>query len=349
MKHIITLLAFFFAGMASYAQTPEDLGKIIIGVQFQKDCSTETNKLKPQLLNKMRWVLSQAGYSTYTDEHFVLYPNVIIRSEDVAEAGMKNVYLVKGDLYLTIMDKRTNTIYSTGSIPFKGSNTDKTKALASGINDIDYSSAAAQIFDEAKNKIFQYYIEREDLIFAKVEEFEKQGNHDAALACLFSIPEDVPGLYKRALSRATDVFTKMAEEEYARYEAQIAAENEETLNKARGFLSMHDPLSVIKTLWAYKKNGTPADKEYDNLLKEAEKKISQAEEFELEKQKREYEDNKEREEREYQRSLRQEEYNWIERQHKMGMQDKALELTGDALNAAKEVASEFLKAKTIKF
>ena len=95
MKAFILLITLLMSS-SIYAKSLDDVGKIVIGVDVPETSSTETKELKEYIVNKISHWVAQAGYSAKGFSSFSISPNIIIDSEDVAEGGMKNVYVIKG-------------------------------------------------------------------------------------------------------------------------------------------------------------------------------------------------------------------------------------------------------------
>ena len=105
------------------AQTVQDIGKVVLGVRVLPSASTETQIHKDFVCNKIRQIVTQAGYSSYGDNTFIISPNVIINDVSIAEGGMRNIYIISGELTLSIQDQDNGTVFTTTSLPFKGSAT----------------------------------------------------------------------------------------------------------------------------------------------------------------------------------------------------------------------------------
>ncbi|WP_347995969.1 hypothetical protein [uncultured Eubacterium sp.] len=195
---IIFFLAFPFVVLA---QTADDMGKIVVGVDFQDGISQETLNLKPQLEDRLVHFATQAGCSSFDNKAIFISPNIVVNSVDIAEGGMKDVYIVKGELFLTIQDRNSGTVFSSRSFPFKGSSTKRDLAVKNGILSIRYENVS-NIFSEAKSKILSFYQSRKDIIFARANTFAANGDYDGAIACLMMIPEDLTDLHEQALIKA---------------------------------------------------------------------------------------------------------------------------------------------------
>lgn len=310
----------------TFAQDIQDIGKIVLGVDISPNASAETKTLWPQLQNKLRQLATQGGYSSYGDNDFVICPNVIINNCDMAEGGMKNVYLVSGDLYLTIQDKNNGNVYSNLSYPFKNSALARDKAIRNGILNISYNSISA-LFDEAKAKILSYYESKQDAIFAEAETYTQNNQFDEAITCLMRIPQDLFALHQKALLKANEIYERR--DEFIQRQHEMA--NEDILSKAKSILANHEPQRALELLYNYSPINSEQDKEYNSIISIAEQQVSAQERAEYLKERRAYLDNKQRENKEY--------------AYRNAVLNKSTRLEQQRINAIKTIACEYIRNK----
>jgi len=329
---IMLLLAF---PLRASGQTTGDIGKIVIGVDFQEGCSLETQKLQPQLEDKLIHFATLAGCSTFDNNGFFISPNIVINSIDMAEGGMKNVYIVKGELYLTIQDKNCGVVFSSRSFPFSGTATKKDLAVKNGILDINYDNICS-VFTEAKSKILSYYQSRIDMFFTRANTFAANGDYDGAIACLMMIPEDLTELHEQALIKAQDLFAKRDEAVRLQMIAEQKEDNDSILVAANSYLAKHQPNAALSVLSAYAPGNSQQDAMYRNYISRAES-IVLAEEREVKrKEEREYQDNRRREDRAYREFSKQ-------AAHDRNMDRQNMALQRQAVSASARVAHHRLK------
>lgn len=321
----------------SYSQTVNDISKIVLGVRFLDDISQETKSLQPQLEDKLIMFASQSGYSSFGSNMFFISPNIIINSIDVAEGGMKNIYVVQGELYLVIQDGVSGTIYSSSSFPFKGSATKKDTAIKNAVLNINYSKVQG-VFSEAKEKILLYYEQQKDVIFTRAETCAKNGDYDEAIACLMMVPEELADLHIQALKKAQDIYNQRDAEIQQQKIAEMYSNNEAILTEANSFLAMHEAQEALKVLWNYRSGNEKQDSLYTVLVKKAEDLVSASELEALRKAERAYQDNKLKEEREW-------EEHTIETAHRRDMDKREIELKGQMIASAERVAHDQISAK----
>ena len=339
------------------AQTAQDIGKVVLGVKVMDNATNETKKVALQLKNKLTQLATQAGYSSYGSNLFVISPNLVINTIDKAETGMKAIYVVQGDLSLSICGGMGEIVYSSILLPFKGSGTNMDKAIMNGVLKISYDNVK-DVFSDARGKILNYYAAKEDAIFAKADTYAFNGEYDKAIACLMLIPEELFDLHKKALDKAKEIYDKRNKEILRKQTAKRAEENNAVLRKAQSLLSMQNPEEALKVLWTYKNGSTNQNAQYDTLVKKSEALITAEKKMILEKEHQEYLDAKMREEREYQNARMREDREWAlhERtvEHNMEMDNREMdydfaELEAETqteqqkVDAIKTVACEFLK------
>lgn len=325
------------------AQTIQDIGKVVLGVKVLSSASSETQNHKDFVCNKIRQIVTQAGYSSYGDNTFIISPNVIINDVSIAEGGMRNIYIISGELTLSIQDQDNGTVFTTTSLPFKGSAIKKDVAIKNAISNIDFHTAA-DFFEIGKTKILSYYEDQENLIFARADSYVMNKEYDEAITCLMTIPEELYDLHKKALIRANEIY-ELRDEEFRRQEEEdIHEENENILNRARSFLAMYNPTDALKTLWNYKIGDENQDQSYYSMISQAEKLITETEKRAIEKEKQEYIDQKERLERQLviQEKEIALEKQQIEYEHTESIQE--LQLERQRIEAIKAVAFEYLKS-----
>ena len=298
MKRLIFIvimgLAFIVEGSS---QTINDIGKVVLGVKLSPNCTDETKMVATSLNNELRQLASDAGYSAYgLDNLFNIVPNVIVEDCEMAEGGMKNVYLLKGTLYVTIEEESSGMIYSSNSYSIKGYGISKEKALKDAVSKIQFGDN--HFLQQAKERILLYYKEKQNIIFEKANNFAKNGMYDAAIACLLSIPEELTDCYISALRRANEIYDlRIKAQEVSRVQKTIQ-HNDMIIQKAQGLLALHNPIQAVKVLWDIKPGIQRQDTLVTSLREQAEEQIVSTEKEKLRLEEREYKDKKEREERE---------------------------------------------------
>ena len=347
-RFFLWIVLFLFSIEPFHAQTIQDIGKIVLGVKILPSASVETHTLEDYLINKIRQIATPAGYSSYGNNHFFISPNIIVDYVEIAEGGMRNIYIVSGTLSLSIQEQNNGTIFSSIALPFKGSDTKKETAIKNAITGIDYH-AVSKMFDMGKVKILSYYEAQADAVFTRADTYVQNKEYDGAIACLMMIPEELFDLYKKALVKANEIY-EIRDAEIRKQEAEARHNrNSEILSHARSLLAMHNPTEALKTLWSYQLGEEDQDHIYHSMISQAETQISEGERKAMEKERQAYEDRKRREDREWTLREKSTEHQMAldtqraEYEHAETMQE--LQLEQQRVDAIKNVACEYLRSQ----
>lgn len=317
-----------------YAQSLGDIGKVVIGVNVPETSTPETKELKEYIINKVSHWVAQAGYSANGFSSFCINPNVIVDSEDVAEGGMKNVYVIKGALYLSILQNDGDVVFSSISLPFRDSSTKKTIAIKNGIGKLQFEKIVP-LLDEAKEKILKYYESQKANIFAQADFMAKQKDYDGAIAYIMSIPSSLTNLYQDALVKA-DSYLNQKNKSY----------NDSVFVVANSYLAQHNARAALDVLTEYKDMQNGQDQTYKQILSKAESLVTAEELAAARERRRQYLDEKERQ-------YHQWEIEEKERNHRMSMDnqqmayDRAALASNERTQARKIATTERLASQVI--
>jgi len=314
----LLLLLLLVCPIGVCAQTAEDMGKIVIGVAFQDGLSEETYRLRPQLEDKLVHFAAQAGCTSFDNRAFFISPNIVVEAIDVAESGMKTVYVARGELYLTIQDRNSGTVFASGSYPFRGSATEEEQAVRNGILNIQFENVGT-LFSEAKSKILVYYRDRMSLIFAQANALAAGGDFDGAIACLMMMPEELTDLHEQALVKAQDIFDMKDEALRQQRLAERKGFNDSLLTQASNYLAMHQPEAALDVLSGYTPGDARQDAAYRQCVAQAERLVAAREKEARRQEERAYRDERRREDRAYQEASKQAAY-----RREMDRQENAL-------------------------
>lgn len=324
----IFLLAF---ATIIHSQTVDDIGKIMLSVTIDEASSEETHTFRNLIEDKLVKLATQSGYSSFGKGAFLISPNVVISSIDIAEGGMKDVYVARGDMYLTVLDANTGATFSSVSYPLKGSATKKETAIKNAILNVSYENVE-KTFEEAKAKILSYYEEHISTVFANADASVANGNYEEAIANLMMIPEELASLHGQAMEKAQIVYEQRDEAIRQQMVEEQEAANSEVLTTANSQIAMHQPQEALKTLWNYQQgDNVEQNNQYAALVKKAERQVSAEEREAMRKEEREYQDNRRREDRawsEYKKDA----------QHRRNMDKADVAYRNDKLASAERVA-----------
>ena len=334
------------------SQTIEDMNKIVIGVKFCDGVSKETLLLKSQLENKLVSFATQSGCSSYDNKAFFVSPNIVINSVDVAEGGMKNVYIVKGELFLTVQDN-AGTVFSSKSFPFKGSATQQELALKNAVQGIIYNNVEP-LFTEVKGKILSYYQSHKDAIFARAKACVADGDYEGAIACLMMIPEDLTELYEEAIDQAQYILELRDKANIQMFLQEQKRYNDSILISANSLLAMHQPEEALNVLSNYSTGNSEQDVIYRNYVSRAESQVKAAERESRRIEERNYQDERRREDRTFREQAKQfahlrdmDRQNMTLRKQSISATERIahhnMNLNEKKVNALKQVACEYIR------
>ena len=296
----------------------------MLGVKITDDALDETKQVAQQLQSRLSQIATQAGYSSTGSSLFSISPNVIVNYVDVAEGGMKPIYVIQGDLAISIFGGADNTVFSSTTLSFKGSSTDKNKALMSGILKIGYPQLKS-MFDTARTKILDYYAAKEEMIFAKADSYAHNQKYDEAIACLLLIPEELFELHSKAMAKAIDIYDKRNQEIARQRAAQLASSNDAVLKKAQSFLSMQNAEEALKALWDYRDGSENQNTQYNDLVSKASSLVSEEKQRILAAERQKYLDARMREDREWAMRVQTTEHKMSLDNREMTMREQAAE------------------------
>ncbi len=298
LKLLIILFLIYLASNISFSQEIEDIGLITIGVGYTENPNEETVKFFDKLNKKITKAITKKGCASYDYCQFQCIPEVDIESIDMAEGGMKNVYVLNGSITIVAIDTLTGTIFNTYSDKIKGHATSKEKAIANAINDANLTNFNLGI-EELKEKICEYYKRNKEILFSQANSMATQGNYDEAISILLNFPSVILPDYYDCLDKADEIFEQKIEElERQRIAAQRSS-NDGILTKANNAISASKPEEALNILMDYQIGIDDQDQEYNRIRKLAQGSISQEKKLEYERQERAYRDARNDKERDY--------------------------------------------------
>lgn len=320
---VLVLIISILVSYSLHSQSIDDVGKIIIGVNVPETSTEETKELKEYISNKISHWVAQAGYSAKGFSSFCINPNVIIDSEDIAEGGMKNVYVITGSLLLTILQNDGDVVFSSISLPFRDSSTKKITAIKNGIGKLQFGKIVP-LLDGAKERILKYYESQKANIFAQADFMAKQKDYDGAIAYVMSIPSSLNSIYQEALAKA-DLYLDQKNRAY----------NDSVFVVADSYLAQHDARSALEALSEYKDMQNGQEQTYKRILSKAESLVTAEELAAARERRRRYLDEKERQ-------YHQWEVEEKERNHRMNMDNQQM-----AFNRAELASNERIETRKI--
>lgn len=242
-----------------------DYGKIGLSVIMPDNVEglddTQLSKLETKVTN----IVTESGISASGyNQNFVIYPKFSISDIKVVEGGMQNIHVAECELSLFIKETETNVLFSSISVPVKGSAAKKDLSVTNAITKINPSDVAYQKFiEKGKKKIVQYYEQRCDGIISKADQLSKTNRWEEALSLCFSVPEEVPSCYDKAKKKGLEI--------YAKYKDIKCADQIRNFKSLKAANKYHDAIAVLTEV----DPGSNCFKEVNGLLKSIEASVDQ--------------------------------------------------------------------------
>lgn len=323
-KKLITLLFMALTAYPLSAAEKENISFKAMGLQNETPLN-EDNQKRLTLKIEQAVAYNNAGANTAQSQLFVIYPEFVTTSSDVVNTGMRNIYVVRGELSLFSRNLMDDNTFATVVLPLEGSGKTEQDCYRVMINSIRGSNPQiARFISESQQRVIEYYERIMPQVLAKAERQMTALEYDNALVTLSIIPECVDGYYtvSELMSKA---YAKILDRN-----ADMAINEAKTLIVKKEYMQAIEVLSTID----------PMSSKYDEawqMIAEARTKIDAVEQAEAERRLQEIEAAKAQaeQEREQQMKILQMEYEAQERD-----KERAYELTKIALSGqqAKEYA-----------
>ncbi len=141
------------------AQTSEDIGKIALSVRIVENIDRLDAGQLSKLQSKITQIVTKSGLAASGyNQNFIIYPKFAIYDVDIAETGLKNIYITTTELSLYIKQVNSGVVYASVSKTLKGSGDNERKAITNAISNISASDKVFQQFiREGKEIIIAYY------------------------------------------------------------------------------------------------------------------------------------------------------------------------------------------------
>lgn len=269
-----------FLGLFSsqfYAQKQKDeQGKIALSVVLPQNIDGVQNSQISKIESKIIQITSEYSVAAVGyHQNFVIYPKFMIYDIEIVEGGLQKITVVDCELSLYIKQVDNNMVYSSLSIPLKGSGKSKEEAISNAIRKIPAKDSRYDDFiQKGKNRIIDYYEAKCSDILTQSESLVKMQRYDEAMALLYYVPEQV-SCYAMVQEKTIEAYNayknQKCSERIQIAKTQLAANN---YHEALRSLSAIDPSSLCNT-------------EAQNLIKQAAKNVDAEEkklwDFELKK------------------------------------------------------------------
>jgi hypothetical protein len=161
---------------------------------------------KEMLINKMKQLCTLNGLAGDSENpFFVMDANVVVLSKELTPTAPPQ-HALNLQVNFTIADNLTGNVYSQTSVEVKGVGQNETKAYIQAIKNVDVKKGQYKAFvDKGKTKILEFYNSQCDMIIAKGQALNKQGNAAEALKVLYSVPPVCKECYDKCMEIASGI------------------------------------------------------------------------------------------------------------------------------------------------
>lgn len=287
---LIILLMTAMITMPSLAAEKENISFKAMGLQNETPLN-EDNQKRLALKIEQAVAYNNAGANTAQSQLFVICPEFVTTSSDVVNTGMRNIYVVRGELSLFSRNLIDDNTFATVVLSLEGSGKTEQDCYRVMINSIRGSNPQiARFISESQQRVIEYYEKIMPQVLAKAERQMNSLAYDDALVTLSIIPECVDGYYtvSELMSKA---YTKILDRN-----ADMTINSAKTLMLKKEYLSAIDTLATVD----------PMSSRYEEawqLMTEARGKIDAAEKAEAEKKMQELEAARAQEEKDRQQQM----------------------------------------------
>lgn len=178
-----------------------------------------------------------AGVTTASSVMFAVCPEIIFTDENVVRTGARNVYVKRGELSLSVINRMDGSQFAALSIAVEGSGTSESQAVRGMLARINIADTRFTHFIRgAQERIVKYYAAILPSLLTKAEMYASKQQYEDAILVLSVIPETTEG-YDAVATRLTDYYQK---------ELNTVAQRQ--INKAKALLVKHDRNGAIDIL-----------------------------------------------------------------------------------------------------
>ncbi|OXB01163.1 hypothetical protein B0A75_06230 [Flavobacterium oncorhynchi] len=200
-KLLLILLALHFSGAKAQNSSASDASsQIDITAYVPDQIEGLTDIARNNLENKLSQIITSSGLGVSSENsRFIITANVVVLTKDITPtAPPMQAYTLGVNLY--IGDGMEGIKFSSCSITLKGVGENETKAYMSALKNLKVDDPKYQDFiAKAKVKIVDYYNRKCDFIIKDAKSMASQGQYEAALFKLATIPDACKVCYDKSL------------------------------------------------------------------------------------------------------------------------------------------------------
>lgn len=299
---------------------------------------------------------NNVGARTSMSQLFVIQPEFVVTSSDMVNTGMRNLYVVRGELTLFSRNLIDGNTFSTVVLSLEGSGKSEQDSYRVMINSVrNNNPQVVKFVKESAQRVEEYYERILPQVLTKANMLVSGLNFEEALAVLSVIPECVEG-YTTVSELMTTTFIKMLDRDATLLMNQAKSHMaKKEYNEVIDVLGGVDPLSThYKASWEMILNAVSKIEAAERQAAEekiAALKAAQAREDSIRHDKMELEKLKlENQDKQHQREMELEKLNFEnkDKQHQREIELEKMKITAERAkefgdNKVSETAKEGFK------
>lgn len=298
MKRVfLSLILFWTASFASFAQTLDDVGRLSINVAYPKNQKIPKEALD-LLDGRMHQFISQCGIvDNGIDKRFSMSADVFVLSKDII-AGSPSRISQNLEVSFKILDVFENKSYGEVAINVVGIGINENKSFIMAFNNLKSNNQAVRdMIESAKRQIVIYYKTNAERIISHAYSISETGEFDEAIYRLAMVPDICAEAFDKCQDAMLDIFQK-----------KIDYEGSHLLSRAKAFWAESpdaDGASRATECLARISVMASCQPEVNLLLNEITNKIKDDQRKAWEFTLQQYADQKSREQRDFEFKVRQ--------------------------------------------
>ena len=248
MKKIISILLLFVVPLVkAQSKSVEAASQIELSTYVSDEVEGLTDIARNNLENKLSQIVTANGMGVSAAySRFIITANIEVLSKDItATAPPMEAYTLGVNLY--IGDGMEGIKFSSYSVTVKGVGTNEAKAYIAALKNIKTNDPQYQTFiSKAKLKIIDFYNKKCDAIITEAKSAAGQGQYDAALYKLATIPTACKECYAKAAPVTKTIYKQQIDRECKTNLANaksswVGSQDQYGATTASEYLAMIDP------------------------------------------------------------------------------------------------------------
>lgn len=207
MKRLLSLAAMVAMSLTAYSQSVLSTKEMVsitpaLGSEIQLP-----EQGKKMLNQKLTQITTQNGFGAAQGGGIVLTANVVVMSSQ-ATATVPPMIAVEAEVSLVLLNISEKVVIDELTIPLRGIDSNKDRALVKAINNLSPRSTEVRRFmTNCRTKVLDYYTTRVPIIIANANSLVARKEYDQALSLLATIPNTVDE-YPVIADMLVDIYVK---------------------------------------------------------------------------------------------------------------------------------------------